>query len=334
MTSRGDIRLHFATHGSFSDDELQALEDDARRVPYHLQASDCPFCDEWADKLRSRVEKLSEHGQATGYNHDPMVSAARFKRHVAVHQEQLALFAIPRAMQEKVGHETDSISDSRSDEQSIANRYSNEEMSQFRPWKCPITTCQFHELGWPSEREMVLHIDEKHPGSPAAKEEPSPEISLEPQGSLRDPTSKDSIAAQDAVSRFSDDQETEGMTEGVEHPKLEPEEVEVSRSEGAEFGVAFVSRSRSTGRLQQGITECPEGCGKTFSRVRDLKYITLSITIVLSVTVTDHYHFALQQAFETTSSSTTMRSRPPMQCAKDRTTRHGKALSNRAPRVC
>ncbi|KAM3066964.1 hypothetical protein ACMFMF_010013 [Clarireedia jacksonii] len=36
-----------------------------------------------------------------------------------------------------------------------------------RPWKCPETTCRYHTLGWPTERELDRHVNDKHTSSPS-----------------------------------------------------------------------------------------------------------------------------------------------------------------------
>lgn len=41
------------------------------------------------------------------------------------------------------------------------------EKTHSRPWKCPVTTCKYHEYGWPTEKEMDRHINDKHSTSPA-----------------------------------------------------------------------------------------------------------------------------------------------------------------------
>ncbi|KAI1637366.1 hypothetical protein F4809DRAFT_604999 [Biscogniauxia mediterranea] len=41
------------------------------------------------------------------------------------------------------------------------------EKTHSRPWKCPITTCKFHEYGWPTEKEMGRHVNDKHSDAPA-----------------------------------------------------------------------------------------------------------------------------------------------------------------------
>ncbi|KAI0539937.1 hypothetical protein GGR58DRAFT_511981 [Xylaria digitata] len=44
------------------------------------------------------------------------------------------------------------------------------EKTHSRPWKCPISTCKFHEYGWPTEKEMARHVNDKHSAAPAMYE--------------------------------------------------------------------------------------------------------------------------------------------------------------------
>ncbi|KAI0113915.1 hypothetical protein GGR51DRAFT_556413 [Nemania sp. FL0031] len=44
------------------------------------------------------------------------------------------------------------------------------EKTHSRPWKCPIPTCKYHEDGWPTEKEMARHINDKHSSSPQMHE--------------------------------------------------------------------------------------------------------------------------------------------------------------------
>jgi hypothetical protein len=41
------------------------------------------------------------------------------------------------------------------------------EKTHSRPWKCPIPTCKYHDYGWPTEKEMDRHINDKHSDAPA-----------------------------------------------------------------------------------------------------------------------------------------------------------------------
>ncbi|KAK7422608.1 copper-binding transcription factor [Neonectria magnoliae] len=44
------------------------------------------------------------------------------------------------------------------------------EKTHSRPWKCPIPTCKYHNYGWPTEKEMDRHINDKHSDAPAMYE--------------------------------------------------------------------------------------------------------------------------------------------------------------------
>ncbi|KAI2467750.1 hypothetical protein F4781DRAFT_423154 [Annulohypoxylon bovei var. microspora] len=40
------------------------------------------------------------------------------------------------------------------------------EKTHSRPWKCPIPTCKYHDYGWPTEKEMDRHVNDKHSSAP------------------------------------------------------------------------------------------------------------------------------------------------------------------------
>jgi hypothetical protein len=40
------------------------------------------------------------------------------------------------------------------------------EKTHSRPWKCPVATCKYHEYGWPTEKEMDRHHNDKHSAAP------------------------------------------------------------------------------------------------------------------------------------------------------------------------
>ncbi|GAB0136630.1 copper-binding transcription factor [Epichloe bromicola] len=44
------------------------------------------------------------------------------------------------------------------------------EKTHSRPWKCPFPTCRYHEFGWPTEKEMDRHVNDKHSDAPAMYE--------------------------------------------------------------------------------------------------------------------------------------------------------------------
>ncbi|KAF7562226.1 hypothetical protein G7046_g1919 [Stylonectria norvegica] len=41
------------------------------------------------------------------------------------------------------------------------------EKTHSRPWKCPVVTCKYHDYGWPTEKEMDRHCNDKHSDRPA-----------------------------------------------------------------------------------------------------------------------------------------------------------------------
>lgn len=66
-----------------------------RIVPLQLAADECPFCD-WDSYLRDRRAPEGRHGESTTEPRKLFVSLARFKRHVADHQEKLAIFSVSK----------------------------------------------------------------------------------------------------------------------------------------------------------------------------------------------------------------------------------------------
>ncbi|KAM6529144.1 hypothetical protein FALCPG4_007292 [Fusarium falciforme] len=104
MTSRSNLWSHLVTHGTFGDQQLKALEDAGRVSTFSLTARDCPFCDEWADKLQRKRDEQFHYIASVRAFQDISVSISRFKRHVATHQEQLAIFALPRATKDEIAH--------------------------------------------------------------------------------------------------------------------------------------------------------------------------------------------------------------------------------------
>ncbi|KXX82782.1 hypothetical protein MMYC01_200765 [Madurella mycetomatis] len=73
------------------DSQLQVILSASQQSPDALPAQDCPFCNEWAESLRADIPEGMPALEAV-----VTVDPAQFRRHVASHQEQLALFALPR----------------------------------------------------------------------------------------------------------------------------------------------------------------------------------------------------------------------------------------------
>ncbi|KAG8162228.1 hypothetical protein KVR01_007993 [Diaporthe batatas] len=84
-------------HGPYSNDEIESVIEHGKFVPSQLRAQDCPFCDTWASILSQRRDGIDFRAFSMGRS-DIMVSLTHFKRHVATHLEQVAIFAIPRTM--------------------------------------------------------------------------------------------------------------------------------------------------------------------------------------------------------------------------------------------
>jgi len=97
--SAQNLRSHvLETHGNFSDQQLQVLEAGGRGASFTFSAHDCPFCDDWAYTLWSRMDPKGKDA-IRGPNNPPphiKVSLKKFKCHAARHHEQLAISALPR----------------------------------------------------------------------------------------------------------------------------------------------------------------------------------------------------------------------------------------------
>lgn len=77
----------------FSGGDEQQILDMARSPLDHIRARDCPCCSEWADRLEERANIFDISSDTS--DHTVVVEQAVFKRHLASHLEQLALFAVP-----------------------------------------------------------------------------------------------------------------------------------------------------------------------------------------------------------------------------------------------
>lgn len=77
----------------------QALLDIAKQPVQQISAEDCPCCIDWTDRLRLRLPDIDAS--------EPIhVTPAVFKRHLASHLEQLALFALPLPTSENDGQDS------------------------------------------------------------------------------------------------------------------------------------------------------------------------------------------------------------------------------------
>lgn len=95
-------------HRPYTHEEIKSVIEHGKLVPSQLKAQDCPFCDDWASILSHRRHRTDEQISFGVEKTDVVVSLTRFKRHVATHQEQLAVFAMPRMVDDddERNHET------------------------------------------------------------------------------------------------------------------------------------------------------------------------------------------------------------------------------------
>ncbi|KAI0845027.1 hypothetical protein F5Y00DRAFT_273405 [Daldinia vernicosa] len=101
-----------SVHSSFSAQQISRLTEAGRQTPTRFRAQDCPFCNEWAEGLKEKGRRKNRSD--VQIDDSALVSMHRFKRHIATHQEQLAIFVIPRPNEEEV--DQSSTSNSKSDE--------------------------------------------------------------------------------------------------------------------------------------------------------------------------------------------------------------------------
>jgi hypothetical protein len=79
--------------------------DASQRSVDAIPAQECPFCDEWAESLKENTPAIK------GTNVVVTVDPTQFRRHISFHQEQLALFAIPRTSHGDIHENIDGSSD-------------------------------------------------------------------------------------------------------------------------------------------------------------------------------------------------------------------------------
>jgi hypothetical protein len=107
----------------YIEDQLSALFEMSQRAIVKVSASECPFCEDWEQRLRA----INPHIPSS---ETLVVTPSQFQHHVGGHMEQLALFAIPR------GHTEDGDVDSNvshrskdSDSKKAAPRLASEQSS-------------------------------------------------------------------------------------------------------------------------------------------------------------------------------------------------------------
>ncbi|KAI0447114.1 hypothetical protein F4803DRAFT_546648 [Xylaria telfairii] len=119
VCSKGPFRTPAAFKSHMRDMHTDVLVDDRQLEVFMaagqhavdaIAADECPFCDEWGETLKNNTPMP----ESTGLSEVVItVDPVQFRRHVASHMEQLALFAIPRSMGDD-GSEEDSDGAARS----------------------------------------------------------------------------------------------------------------------------------------------------------------------------------------------------------------------------
>ncbi|RDA85374.1 hypothetical protein CP532_6421 [Ophiocordyceps camponoti-leonardi (nom. inval.)] len=112
---------------------------------------------------------------ATGKLVDTTMSSPHFKRSLAEQQEDEE--EIMRSMaRRKKNASLEELAPKRCSEPGCHKVFkrpcdlTKHEKTHSRPWKCPVPTCKYHEFGWPTEKEMDRHVNDKHSNAPAMYE--------------------------------------------------------------------------------------------------------------------------------------------------------------------
>jgi hypothetical protein len=90
-------------HAELDEAQVSVLVSVSQSPLRAIPAKDCPFCDEWEQKLRESFPGITASG-GSGDGTAPQtvvtVDPQQYRRHVGAHLQQLALFSIPRAIGE------------------------------------------------------------------------------------------------------------------------------------------------------------------------------------------------------------------------------------------
>lgn len=90
-------------HVGLDVNQISTLATAGQRSMNEIPAKDCPFCDEWEYSLESTVHKDSElDSPKDNPERIIVVDRHRFRRHVAFHLQQLALFSLPRLVEKDI----------------------------------------------------------------------------------------------------------------------------------------------------------------------------------------------------------------------------------------
>lgn len=138
-----------------------------------IRAKDCPFCHDWEEALRLRTNPGGKQTLPGELTQDIFVSTTRFKRHVAVHQEQLAIFALPRTTEENGARE--SVSDGHSHSHVLSVSEDDEAIERVKSSHLDISSLQLE----PDTAETRRLLTGRWLEDPAARALPPEEVSWE-----------------------------------------------------------------------------------------------------------------------------------------------------------
>ncbi|KAK4501026.1 hypothetical protein PRZ48_006832 [Zasmidium cellare] len=146
----------------FDSDAVQAIVDAGSRPVAEIPANACPMCDEWELKLKESANEMEIPSENV-----LTVSVHDFERHLSQHLEQLALFAIPPALERLVE------SESQADAKDVSVKPTVETLQQWREltWQQPdVPTIEVKD--WdaanPDEASRALIVDGDDPTYPRA----------------------------------------------------------------------------------------------------------------------------------------------------------------------
>ncbi|KAH7020416.1 hypothetical protein EDB80DRAFT_882449 [Ilyonectria destructans] len=264
------LQSHLATHGTFNDQQLHVLEDTGRETAVNFRARDCPFCDEWAKKLHTSRGEQAKCNGLTRSHQDVVVSMVRFKRHVAAHQEQLAIFALPRATDDEQeieqGHITRSISadDALSDVLSLRDWVSGEHDTSSHlpePGNSEDNLDQFTE---PEQLDLKEQMSLPSRNTLDKRTEISDGLAA---GTTR--LTRSETGGEDSNIKVSGSSVIQ--VPGAEIPYIDGEEMTTKPADSPTYGVR---QNTSEYVSDSGMLRCPEpGCVRTFMARHDLKYV-------------------------------------------------------------
>jgi hypothetical protein len=171
------IRQH---HELTKHHEIDMLLQTISRLPEHLQADDCPFCD-WGTILQER--------NTTSGEHDLAVPSRRFMRHVGKHLEEIALFVVPQPEEDETSSDdigSNAVHAARNEDSATMSTLSSfkterQSLLSTEPRQGETWSSNDADEGLSSYPELPSAIPRDHESSATDDEEPDPDDPLEPK---------------------------------------------------------------------------------------------------------------------------------------------------------